>query len=303
MRSILRFTFLNIFIFCFVGLIELLLIQMIFSSPQKIKTMLSDAQIYSDLTSFVNKKLQESDGGAPVSITEPMVRKTAETLIDQTWDWASGKTSQEPSLSLRDLLESAGLKQQDLKQFTAMQEEFTQALADPVFKNQLPPESRQAMEALQKFGGNGRSFSLGSHLLFIKSMVSMFTYGIPVMGILSLISLVMIVILSNTNQSRAMWLFVTFLLTSGTFLFTAGLFALPKLFIPVILSQMQTDTSYGEGLLTAIIVPISSILFRQHLAVAVGIFCVAIVCLLARVMVFNNPVQMVELKKKNKSTG
>ena len=274
--------------------------KMVFSSPSKVKTMLVDARVYQDLTSFVNKKLQEQDEPVPFVLTDSLVQTVAETVIDDTWNWASGKSTKVPVISLPEVLKSAGISESNLSQLTAMQKELTQAMSDPQFQQELPPESKEAIMNVKQFSLNGNTISVTPLLVFVATVVKVFKVGIPLFGLASAVSILLILAVSPTNASRAVWLWITTFLSSISFFVAAGLYATPAYVIPILLSQ-NTEQNYGEGVLKVIIAPIGNILSHQNVAVGVGLLCVSIVFLLARLMVFrNSPGQIVETKIEKK---
>jgi len=262
--------------------------------------MLVDARVYQDLTSFVNKKLQEQDEPVPFVLTENLVQTVAETVIDDTWNWASGKSTKVPVISLPEVLKSAGVSESNLSQLTAMQKELTQAMSDPQFQQELPPESKEAMMNVKQFSLNGNTISVTPLLVFVATVVKIFKVGIPLFGLASSASILLLLAVSPTNASRAVWLWITTLFSSVSFFVAAGLYATPAYVIPILLSQ-NTEQNYGEGVLKVIIAPIGNILSHQNVAVGVGLLCISIVFLLARLMVFrNSPTQIVETKIEKK---
>lgn len=295
MRTAFRFFLLNVFLFCFVLFVELLLIKNIFSTPEKIKSMLSQANVYQDMAGFINARIRESSEEVPFVVSASMLRPQVEKFIDDTWDWGAGKTQKPPSLSFSGFLGAAGIEDMiDMREVTKM-------IADPEIQKQLPPEGKAAIKHLESFTNSGNSVSLAAGLTFVKSIRVLFVWGIPVLGFISLLCLLGIIAASVNNQGRAIWLFFTFLFTSGTLLVTSFTWMIPSLFVPMIMAQMQV--SYGEGIFQVILGPITNVLFRQNFALAVGFGMLAFICLLARMMVFrSSPSQMVETKvakKKN----
>jgi hypothetical protein len=241
------------------------------------------------VTAYINQSSAEQNQDVPLVLSETNVQKIAESFIDQTWEWASGKTTIPPTVGLTDVLQSSGISKENLAQITQMQQEVLKSMNDPEFQKQMTPEQKEQMNKFKNFSTNGSTFSIGPWLNVIKNTVQIFKYGIPLSAVFALISLVLILIISTKNSGRAVWMSFSFFSLSFGLFVLAGLYALPRVLIPLILSNMKEQgIAYGAGIFQTIFYPLSITLFHQHMALAVGAVCIALICFLSRFMVFKN---------------
>lgn len=267
-----------------------------------LKSQLVKKDMYVTVVSELHKQIDEASGDNPMVIVGPFIKKelTAtylqgkiETLIDDTENWIKGK-GESPVLSFKDL------KEKLVRQNRNIIAELESAMKE---LDSLPEQAEEggkmpfSSKDLEKFLNSDFVIPVGAHVEWVKVLASsMYILGIILVVSYGL-SVLSIILLASSIQSKLRWVGWTILLTA---LWNIPLIVLSAGSVAVLgtaVMQSEQVTLYVlpfvETFLTPIIASYAKI--TTVFVVSGGIFSVGILIL----SLFINPQAVTVKKKKN----
>jgi len=216
-----------IFAFCVQVTIFLFTISSGGVSPEDIKTALKISGFYTLTSEQIGEGFKSGDAEVPDAVTKiikkhvtPEYLETkANTLIDDTSLWASGKTQTPPEISFPEI------KSEILKQNPKLIDQLKELEASAKEAQKNAPEDQDMADANGSDGGPGLvsfgnlvekdfKFSLEKQLSGIKSMHNFLKIAVPLSAIISLIFLLLIFFTSPNSSNKIFSLGLAFLVTA-----------------------------------------------------------------------------------------
>jgi hypothetical protein len=263
------------------------------TSPDILKTELAEANIYSKVTAFLTNTSDEGEENTEITdivaanFTPEYTQSKVEDVIDTSYDWITGETTQSPSVSFPEI------KQQILTQhpslltdIEAMAKDAEQTFdttgmseEEAVQAEQMHTQMTSQMGMMTEFVKNDFSWPLTKQLTGVKQLYSVIKLLQPILTLLLLLSLLILGLLNPTWPQRLKW--------TGAALFVAGIagfmaVAFQAGIVALLTTVTQQTTNEAVTMFTPIIISIVRHFVKTYTnyqgIVSIVFFVVAALC-------------------------
>jgi len=198
-------------------------------SKEEIKAVLIRSNTYSkavnELTRQIDNALTNDNSDQAAALIAPIIKKEitpeylqlkTEKLIDDTNDWMTEKNNNPPVISFLDLKDKIITQNAQIittleelnKEYELQKEEIKKEAA---INGELSQNQEMPSFDLNKIIKSDFSIPIGKNLNFLKTFYWYTTTGLPIIGVILIILLVVITLLSNSNPAKLRSLGLTFL--------------------------------------------------------------------------------------------
>jgi hypothetical protein len=204
-------------------------------NPQSVKSQLKTGGIYeilvSNLTKYLDDQENENPEDNPLTLVAPYLVKEitpvyvetkTETLIDDTDRWLTGNKIPPPELSFNDLRNKiisenrnlvSQLKQMNIE-YQKAKPEIKKALEEAARENpDITPPPEMPEINIDTILNKNLSVPVGSYISWLKPVVWLSQTGFIAAVATLILILGLIILLSNSPQSRLQWLSLTFFIS------------------------------------------------------------------------------------------